>query len=105
MATIVVAYWRRGVALRGLSNADTADIRKHLAEELERVTDRQRQCEEREAVLRQRLGMAEDEIRQMKDKLLAYGIDRVIHLGEQGHIDAPHSVAAARRLKDSTEGK
>lgn len=99
MGTIVIAYWRRGVALKGLSNADAADIRGHLAKELERVIDRQRQCEEREALLRERLSAAEDEIRRMKDQLLSYGIDRVIMLGKRGVVDAPHSVAAAQRLK------
>lgn len=34
VAAIIIAYLRRGVSLRGLQNADDADRRDHIAEEM-----------------------------------------------------------------------
>lgn len=56
----VVLRYRQG--MRGLSNVDAADIRDHYAEELERVIERQRACEEREGKLRQRVTELENDI-------------------------------------------
>lgn len=35
VAAIIIAYFRRGVSLRGLANQDHADIRDHYAKEVE----------------------------------------------------------------------
>jgi hypothetical protein len=61
-AAIIIAYLRRDVSIKGLHNADHADIRDHYAEELERVTVRQRECEERESQLRGRVAELENDI-------------------------------------------
>lgn len=62
VAAIIITYLKRGVSMRGLENSDHADIRDHYAEELERVTIRQRECEERESQLRARVGELENDI-------------------------------------------
>jgi hypothetical protein len=62
VAAVIIAYFRRGVSLKSLSNADGADIRDHYAEELERVTARQHECELREGQLRTRVAELENDI-------------------------------------------
>jgi hypothetical protein len=62
VAAIIIAFFRRGVSMKGLLNADKADIRDHYAEELERVTTRQHECEAREALLRDRVTQLENDI-------------------------------------------
>ena len=104
LVAIIAAYWRRGIALKGLENADLADIRTHLATELDRVTKRQRECEVREGELRERLSRAEDEISGLKRQVARYSADQLTLL-EQGYpLKAPHASASADRVRKITEG-
>ena len=59
---VIVAYWRRGVSLKSLANADEANIRQHYADELGRVVQRQHDCEAREERLRNRVTGLENDV-------------------------------------------
>lgn len=39
LVTLIAKWWQRGISLKGLENADEADIRDHYADELRRLTD------------------------------------------------------------------
>lgn len=82
VGTMFVAWWKRGVDLKGLSNVEAADIRSHYAEELQRVITRQRDCEEREALLRERVRKLETEVEGLYRTLIASSADRVLELGD-----------------------
>lgn len=82
IGTLVVAFWKRGVSLKGLQNADVGDIRDHYAEELERVVARQRECEHREEALRERVRKLEDEMEGLYRTMIASMADKVIEMGD-----------------------
>lgn len=81
VVTVIVAFWKRGVSLKGLQNADEADIRDHYAEELERVVARQHACEQREEALRNRVGELEDDVRGLIRIITQASADKVLALG------------------------
>lgn len=83
VVALVVGYWRRGISLKGLQNADEADIRDHYAEELERVIKRQRECELREEALRSRVGELENNVRGLIGIIRQASTDKVIALGPE----------------------
>lgn len=83
VVTVIVAFWKRGVSLKGLQNADEADIRDHYAEELERVIQRQRECEDREVALRTRVGELENNVRGLIGIIRQASADKVIALGPE----------------------
>lgn len=104
MVTLVVAYWRRGVSLKSLDNAEHADIRDHYAEEvkryaeeLQRVTERQRECEERESRLRERVTYLENELNGLIRLIAQNSANRVLQLGD----DVPEDIRAAAQRVDN----
>jgi septal ring factor EnvC (AmiA/AmiB activator) len=130
VAAIIIAFFRRGVSLKGLQNADSADIRDHYAQEVEALrsklngqeghfhnlekhwremiaaSDRRHQeCEDARQELRGELDKMHTAIRGLRDQLLAQSTDRVLILeGTPAAEKAPHSVAAAKRIKENGEG-
>jgi hypothetical protein len=109
----LIAYWRREVSIRGHDNADKADVRDTLLETLDHLTarmksaeDRQRECEERETVLRRRVSKCEDEVTGLKRQIIRYSAETVQFLEGQCPSDlAPEAVASAERVTKITEGK
>ena len=100
---------RHRQVIRGLANADIADIRDHYAaevkryaEEVQRVTARQLECEERERSLRHRITELEDAIRGLKDQLRTQSADRVIALEERGDRPSEAVLRAAHSVKRIT---
>lgn len=75
---------------------------KRYADEVERVTARQLECEDRETKLRARVTELEDQVRGLKDQVRLQAADHVIELEERPppSESAPHSLAAAKRIKD-----
>lgn len=82
LTALVIAYWRRGVSLQGLENAEGADIRDHYAGELARVVQRQHECEEREQELRRRVGELENDILGLIRVIGQASADKVLYLGD-----------------------
>lgn len=74
----VILKYRQG--MRNLANQDSADIRDHYAEELARVIERQRQCEEREAKLRDRVRELENDILGLISIIRQASADKVLLL-------------------------
>ena len=74
----IVLRYRQG--MRALANVDAADIRDHYAEELARVIERQRQCEEREAKLRERVRELENDILGLINIIRQASADKVLRL-------------------------
>jgi septal ring factor EnvC (AmiA/AmiB activator) len=107
VVTLVIGFWRHRAALRTLANARDADIRTHYSEELERVIQRQHACEEREASLRERVAMLEDEVTGLKRQIIRYSADTVAFLeGRNCPSDtAPKATASAERVQRHMEGK
>ena len=70
----IVLRYRQG--MRSLANVDAADIRDHYAEELQRVIDRQRACEERERKLQLRVTKLEGILVERDNDIL--GLIRII---------------------------
>ena len=91
----VVLRYRQG--MRGLSNVDAADIRDHYAEELQRVIDRQRACEEREATLRRRVAELENDILGLINIIRQASADKVLVLGNEA---SEMIQDMARRIRD-----
>lgn len=81
VVALIAAYWRRGIALTGLHNADEADIRDHYAEELARVIQRQRDCEVREEALRERVSELENNVLGLIGIIRQASADKVLALG------------------------
>ena len=98
LSGLIIAYWRRGVALKGLTNADTADIRVHLTEELERVIERQRACELREESLRERVRVLEDLTEGLYRTIISVSAEKVVELGDDV---PPHIRDLAQRTLDA----
>jgi hypothetical protein len=94
LVTLIVGYWRRGVDIRAHENADEFDIRKHLADELEKVYQRQIACEGREEKLRVRVRNLEDHLEGVYRTLVATSAEKVVEMRD----DYPeHVVANAER--------
>lgn len=91
----VVLRYRQG--MRGLSNVDAADIRDHYAEELERVIERQRACEEREAVLRNKVRDLENDILGLINIIRQASANKVLVL-DSGASEVIQNMA--QRIKD-----
>lgn len=81
VTALVVAYWRRGVSLQGLEDAESTDIRRHYAEELARVVERQHDCEAREQELRGRVAELENDILGLIRIIGQASTDKVLSLG------------------------
>jgi hypothetical protein len=81
VVALVTAYWKRGVSLKTLANADHADIRDHYADELERVVARQHECEEREHILRNRVTELENDVLALIRIIGQAGTNKVLQLG------------------------
>jgi hypothetical protein len=112
VVTIIVTFLRRGVSLKGLRNADEADIRDHYAQEvealrgqllsmerhyremLEKSDRRHEECEAARSAMRQ-------EIDGLKRQIPGLSADRLLILEQNGPPSeiAPHSFAAAKRIK------
>ena len=115
ISTLIIAYWRRGVAMKGLSNEASKDIRDHYAKEVAALRDELRICEEECA---DRLELADMKIKKLSDELWGEKRQRV---AEQislinvivSSVDAPQlravlrtleSVQMAMRLEKGLEG-
>lgn len=84
MLGIVLRYRQ---AMRGLEIKDKADVRDHYAEELERVVERQRACEQREEALRRRVVELESDILGLINIIRQASADKVLLLdGETSMI-------------------
>lgn len=112
VVTLVVAFWRRGVSLRTLSNEANADIRDHYAEEvgamraqlfamerhyremLEQSDRRHEECEAARVQMR-------TEIDGLKRQLVSASTDRVLRM-EEGP-PTPLALDAAHRVKKIIE--
>lgn len=126
----VLSHWR---GLRALDDANLVDIRKHYAEEIAalRARDEKRdeamrelekhwreminladkrhaECVAERDELRDQLNALKVELEGVKAQMRAASTDRVLlmeeNCGKPGQ-DAPHSLAAARRLKENGNGK
>jgi hypothetical protein len=89
VAAVIIALLRRNVSLRGLQNADHADIRDHYAEELERVIERQHGCEAREEKLRERVTELENDVLGLIRIIAQASADKVLLLDTE---DIPPSI-------------
>jgi septal ring factor EnvC (AmiA/AmiB activator) len=105
IAGLLVRVWIMGIPDRitATSTAHDKEITRHT-EEIKWIREELRSCEVRDREKSERIDKVEDELREAKNhigilenKLRSYGIDKV--LMEGGHT-APHSVAAAQRLRD-----
>lgn len=113
LVTLIVQWWRRGVSLKGLENADEADIRDHYAQEvaalrgqllsieghyrgmLVQSDQRHAECEAARATMR-------EELDGLKKQFRAASTDRVLRM-EADPPEAPHSREAAHRVKKIIE--
>jgi hypothetical protein len=111
---IVVAWWRRGVALTGLSMADKADIRAHLSKELVRLNERldlterkHDHCEKVNEELREKMRKLEDELTGVYRLIAQASQDKVLMLGDNvpAHIrDAAIRAGAALHKREQENG-
>jgi hypothetical protein len=101
IVTVIVAYWRRGVALKGLQNTDAANIRDHYAREVAALRDELRICEEECA---DRLDLADQRLKKLDRELWGEKRQRV---AEQislinvvvASVDAPELKAILKSLE------
>jgi hypothetical protein len=104
LGTLTVAWWRRGVSLKGLSDTAEGKLRDHYAEELERVVKRQHDCEEREEALRKRVRDVENLLEGVYRMLVQNSAEKVLEMGDTvpPHVRdlAKRSLAAQRRSVD-----
>lgn len=130
VVALLVTLVKRGVQMRGLENADVADIRTHWATELKALRDRQdsadRRDAEREKSYAAALKLAEerwqessarhaeceeqrsklfDELAGLKRQIAQYSANRLLILedGPPG-ASAPDAMASAKRVKDIGNG-
>lgn len=115
LVTLIVQWWRRGVSLKGLENANEADIRDHYAEEVaalrgqllsieKHYREMLEQSDRRHAECEASRGVMREELEGLKKQFRAASADRVLRM-EENPPEAPHSRAAAERVKKITEGK
>jgi hypothetical protein len=83
IVTLIIGYWKRGVDIRGLENADEFDLRQHLATELGKVHQRQLECEEREERMRGKMRELEDNLEGVYRMLVQSSAEKVIELGQE----------------------
>lgn len=127
VVTLIVAYWRRGVSLRRLTNEDEADLRDHYAEELSALRSklneqedhfkglekhwremveasdrRHEECEVARRGLRLELDAMHEELSGLRAQIRAASTDRVLRMEEECP-PAPHARAAAHRVKKINE--
>lgn len=69
VVTLTVAFWRRGVSLKGLQNADQADKRNHLAEEMKALRENVASLRAEVAAARKELADCEEECRTKLDAM------------------------------------
>ena len=101
LVSIIIAYWRRGVALKGLQNTDAANIRDHYAREVASLRDELRICEEE---CGDRLDAAAQKIKKLDQELWGEKRQRV---AEQislinvivASVDAPELKAILKSLE------
>lgn len=126
MVTLLGLIFRHLQTMKKLALGDTADIRDHYAKEVERLTAklamRDSQFSELEKHLRamskasderhdecvRERELLREELSGIKAQLRAQATDRVLILEERcakPSEEAPHSLAAAQRLKESGGGK
>jgi hypothetical protein len=127
---VILTHWR---GVKGLDQADVADIRSHYAAELGAMRDRDEkrdeamralekhwremvnladsrysECQREREELRDELAEVKRELNGVKAQLRAQATDRVLlmeeNCGKPGEI-APHSLAAAKRLKEGGNDK
>jgi hypothetical protein len=98
VVSVLIAWWRRGVSLRGLANNDAVDIRDHYAEELKRLVERVDAAEDKHDkcladrdALRDRLVKVEDELTGVYRLIAQASRDKVLLLGD----DVPEHIRAA----------
>lgn len=117
---VIMAYWRRGIQLRGLQNAERGDVRDHLAQEVERLTKRvdeqdkryndyQKEADRRwrEAIENHEQCVAERnqlraEIEGLKRQIARYSADQLMIL-EDRNCPSPAVSDAARRVRKHTD--
>jgi hypothetical protein len=133
LLTLVGLWWRRDVALRKISSSEAGDLRDHYAEELksvrlERIQDRaealkvekhlremiqlsdhrHEECEKARIIDRGERAHMQAEIDGLKLQIPRLSADALLILEKSGSVKpseiAPHSTAAAKRLKES-DGK
>lgn len=125
---LVGLWWKRDVALRKISSSEAGDLRDHYAGELaavrkERLQDREEflklekhlrtiieesdrrhsECESARQVMRREMGAMQDEIAGLKRQVPKASADQLLILEGRPSEVAPHSTAAARRIKDRGE--
>lgn len=91
ISTLVIAYWKRGIAVRRLDNEDRADRRDHIAEEMEalrqnikELRDELHACEEQ---CRQDIGKLTEELWGKKRQRVAEQISLINTI--LNTVDAP----------------
>jgi hypothetical protein len=127
---VILTHWR---GVKGLDQADVADIRSHYAAELGAMRDRDEkrdeamralekhwremikladerysECQREREELRDELAAVKRELEGVKAQIRSQATDRVLlmeeNCGKPGEI-APHSLAAAKRLKEGGNDK
>jgi Tfp pilus assembly protein PilV len=107
IATLLLGGGMLGVVLRhrhgmrSLQNADDADVRDHYSEELQRVVVRQRACEQREELLRQRVVELENDILGLISIIRQASADKVLVLDSRASNiikDMAERIDAQRKL-------
>lgn len=77
----LLGVWlRHRQGMRSLENEDKKDVRDHYAEELERVVERQRKCEERERQLQLRVVELENDVLGLIRIITQASADKVLML-------------------------
>jgi predicted RNase H-like nuclease (RuvC/YqgF family) len=138
VAAIIIAFFRRGVSLKGLQNAAEADIRDHYADEVKALReklDRQEahfrtlekhlremidasdkraeesdrrhgECEQARRELRGEIDEMHKELTGLHRQITEQSADKLLILEQRGKPSevAPHSTAAAKRLKENGGG-
>jgi septal ring factor EnvC (AmiA/AmiB activator) len=97
-------------AVRAERKADKesfATVERHLRDMVEASDRRHEECENDRRALRRELDRMHDEIRGMRNQILAQATDRVLLLEEncpKPSETAPHAHAAAKRIKNGDHG-
>lgn len=129
VVTLIGIVLRYRLGWRKLGDADDADIRDHYAQEvaalrgkldgqeahflsleshwrtiLEGSDRRHQECEEARQLLRIEMNKMHEEIAGLKSQIRAASTDRVLRM-EEDPPEAPHSRAAAKRVKNINDGR
>lgn len=94
-------------ALRAERAADKegfGKVEKHLREMVGVSDQRHEECEESRRAMRREMDGMHDEITGLKRQVIAQSADAVLRLDARPSEVAPHSVAAAKRIKENGEG-